>query len=148
MSYTDRIKGTFRAIHALNSDTAIKNAVIVMKQKVRQQVADWEGHSSLHYNINARGKLEKWLNEVTVNGKVVSRSKGMDCDCSAWDRATLTDRPQLFAEHRSIESAYEWADGPLSIWYERPSEGFENFNNSRDLALEAYEEGHPHVVYY
>lgn len=148
MTFSDAFTKDFSLIKAFEANKDAAKFLVVVKQKVRQKIADWEGPSVLHYRINARGRLENRLNAVTVNGKVVSRSRGMDCDCASWDRATLINRPCLFAEQRSIESAYEWAEGPLSLWYERPTDDFENFSESRDLALEAYEEGHPHVVYY
>ena len=41
---------------------------------------------------------------------------------------------------------FEWADGPVSVGYGKPSKHpIESY--SRDLAAEAYENSHAHVVY-
>lgn len=45
---------------------------------------------------------------------------------------------------RAIEMEYEGAEGPTSVWICKPSE--EPVYESRDLALEAFKNGHPHLI--
>ncbi len=45
---------------------------------------------------------------------------------------------------RDRNSMYEWADGPCNLTPCHPEDLPESY--SRDLAMEAYEDGHPHVV--
>ena len=94
--------------------------------------------------INWRADLAARFAEKAVDGKISVHNKGMDCDCASWYRVSNMDVPSVFAEQRALESAYEWADGPLHIWYDSPTE---EYSESRDLALEAFEEGHAHVIY-
>jgi len=48
-----------------------------------------------------------------------------------------------------FDAAYEhenkWADGPFCLWVESPLLKRTRF--SRDLGMEAFEEGHSHVIY-
>jgi hypothetical protein len=46
-----------------------------------------------------------------------------------------------------VENFYSGLEGYGNIVFSEPSEGDEDFSQSRDLALEAFEDGHPHVVY-
>jgi hypothetical protein len=46
-----------------------------------------------------------------------------------------------------VENFYSGLEGYGNIVFSEPNEEDEDFSQSRDLALEAYEDGHPHVVY-
>jgi hypothetical protein len=47
--------------------------------------------------------------------------------------------------NHEIDSIYEGAEGPGSIWLSMPEDKVAP--EFRDLALEAFEDGHPHIVY-
>jgi len=70
---------------------------------------------------------------------------GMDCDCVQYHYERNIPAPTVIAFERDRDSMYEWADGPCNLGIGEPVD--EPENHSRDLALEAYEDGHPHVVY-
>ena len=70
----------------------------------------------------------------------------MDCDCTAYSRAWIEDAPRsIVAWLRAYERHCEWLDGPESTSFAPPSQ-IEPHYRSRDLALEAYEDGHPHHI--
>jgi hypothetical protein len=67
-----------------------------------------------------------------------------DCDCcEATTRTEIEAVPAVIDE--AIERLYEDAEGPLQWYIQRMSDPFEY--GFRDRALEAYEDGHPHVIY-
>jgi hypothetical protein len=70
----------------------------------------------------------------------------MDCDCVKYSR-TYHEKALSVMEYIKFKNdTYDWADGPVSVGYGKPSE-HPIESHSRDLAMEAYENGHPHVVY-
>lgn len=75
-------------------------------------------------------------------------TNGMDCDCSSWsDRVTIVEAIPRHVE-RVIDDYYAGAEGPQGHYLAPPSTVAELETEYRDLALEAYEDGHAHVVYY
>ena len=92
-----------------------------------------------------RVNLRAVIDECLEDGQICRVTSGMDCDCSQYTHSTLIDNPTPMALLASEEDSYYWADGPMGIGYCKPSERPQS--RSRDLALEAFEDGHPHVVY-
>ena len=90
---------------------------------------------------------------------------GMDCDCVRYsgdvtiiqiadlDRPYATDkdgnpfRNLRAAVDAHIEHTYHWADGPCHHFICSIEEAGRINYDSRDLAMEAFEDGHQHVVY-
>jgi hypothetical protein len=68
----------------------------------------------------------------------------MDCDCSQWSTLEAIPAQRVYLE-RELQRIYENAEGPVSWGLCEPPARPEY--HSRDLALEAFEDGHPHVVY-
>ena len=70
---------------------------------------------------------------------------GMDCDCVSF--TDKTSFSTLLAYKVWEDRLYEEAEGP--VWHHRCSKkAYDEFETeSRDLALEAHENGHPWVVY-
>lgn len=90
-------------------------------------------------------KLAK-LKAVAENGEVAIVESGMDCDgVQYWGDVTI-----LPADVRAVEDhiakRLAWADGPMNFQLARPSEVRDLVAESRDLALEAHENGHQHVL--
>lgn len=87
------------------------------------------------------------IREYAEGGQVAVVWSGRDCDGVRYTgyvrlvEATV----QAVAEH--IAHTYEWADGPCACYIERPSVGRFIESHSRDLVMEAFEDGHPHVIY-
>jgi hypothetical protein len=96
----------------------------------------------------ARINFHKRISDCAENGKVALIESGMDCDCVQYSgRVTIID-----ADWRKIDDEIDhigkWADGPFCISIEKPSIANEIEYNSRDLALEAFEDGHPHLIHF
>lgn len=92
-----------------------------------------------------RQKLLSQLHDLAEGGKIAVLESGRDCDgVRYWGRRHLID-----ATAQDFDALYDhvasWADGPFSFELARPSQAVEE--GSRDLALEAFENGHPHVLY-
>lgn len=86
------------------------------------------------------------IKSVAENGKVAVVESGMDCDCVQYsDRVTV-----MTADVRTVEGhiteRLDWADGPINFRLMKPSEARGLVAGSRDLAAEAHENGHRHVV--
>ena len=91
-------------------------------------------------------ELRERLARFAVDGIVNVSISGMDCDCVQYAHCRQVSAD--FDEYCAwVDDSYEWADGPMTISIIScdAAETFEDY--SRDLALEAYEDGHPHVVY-
>lgn len=103
-----------------------------------------EGYDRTAENAEIRAMLDRcW-----VDGKIGVAVSGMDCDCSQYSRQYTIDLPNsVQAFKRWHERHVEWLDGPESQRFMRPDQVDKSANWSRDLALEAFEDGHPHVVY-
>jgi len=91
-----------------------------------------------------RAALAAELSDCTVNGVTGIVESGRDCDCVQYTHSATRTGLTLIAFERERDSIYSWADGPCYVSLCRPDElpG----NHSRDLALEAFEDGHAHIV--
>jgi hypothetical protein len=71
---------------------------------------------------------------------------GRDCDGVRYrnDVWMVEATPAAVDEH--IRHTYEWADGPCSYRIVSPTEAEALTYSSRDLALEAFEDGHAHLL--
>lgn len=97
-------------------------------------------------DINAQ--YRRVLDRCWSNGKIGIIRSGMDCDCTKYHHEeTLTIANSVQALKRWDDVRQEWLDGPESVHFVRPDQIDRSNDYSRDLALEAYEDGHPHVVY-
>tara|TARA_R100001015_G_C4633966_1_gene199656 strand:- start:4315 stop:4761 length:447 start_codon:yes stop_codon:yes gene_type:complete len=87
------------------------------------------------------------IHESAENGKVAVVFGGRDCDMAQWDnRVTLL--PATFAHVSKWADDYmEAAEGHQWWHVEKPSSAEDIEESSRDLALEAHENGHPHIVH-
>jgi hypothetical protein len=105
--------------------------------------ADWRDR-----RINERAELAAQFRDKAEDGMVAIVRSGMDCDCTQYRTAVHIPVPlSVFAFQKGEEDHREWLDGPESMWIAKPSDE-PRMRKSRDRALEAYEDGHPHVVYY
>lgn len=104
--------------------------------------------TDLDRRINDRAHWAAIMARCVVGGKVGLIISGMDCDCVRYRYETVVDAPSgLFKLQRNIDREYMDAEGPHSVSYVRPDEARDGYSNSRDLVLEAYEDGHPGTVY-
>ena len=80
-------------------------------------------------------------------GKIAIVTSGMDCDCSRWENSVSIVDANIAEVDAWLERFYANAEGPQGHYIECPSTARKLVRSSRDLALEAFENGHPHVVY-
>lgn len=111
-------------------------------------VADYDRNlSALHYRINARAELKPDVEKhATPDGFIWYQDGGRDCDMYESTSAPWKMRASVFAWERHIANLYEWAEGPVWFWLLKPEDVEHAAHGSRDLALEAFEDGHAHVV--
>jgi hypothetical protein len=84
--------------------------------------------------------------QLAENGRIAVVENGMDCDCvryTGWVTILPATTMAVEAWARREQSNAEW---PWGFYLERPSEAAEIKRQSRDLALEAFEDGRPHLI--
>jgi hypothetical protein len=87
------------------------------------------------------------IKECAEDGQVATVWSGRDCDCVQYECEVRCCEATPQAVEALADRVYEWADGPCGFYIERPSVASQLRYSSRDLAMEAYEDGHPHVIY-
>lgn len=103
---------------------------------------DWIGHPS--DPLAAKQKVIDAIRKYQVDGKVRLCDRFMDCDCA--QSTSWRDIPATYVHYeREVDEIYAWAEGPGTTWLESPATK-PPAAEFRDLALEAFEDGHPHSV--
>ena len=69
-----------------------------------------------------------------------------DCDCVEGERIVVLPAT-LEALQAELDRQHQWADGPFSFTPVPLRDAAEFEGWTRDRALEAYENGHPHAIY-
>lgn len=89
------------------------------------------------------------LDDATVGGAIGIITSGMDCDCTSYHRERVRRAFSSVAECKLWDAdRCEGLDGIESVYFVTPDKVDRRRNASRDLALEAFEDGHPGTVYY
>lgn len=95
--------------------------------------------------LAAKLPVKEQIEAAAQDGKVQIVVDQMDCDCVRWTSSSEVDA-NLMAVMRHYDRIFNDAEGPVyGVSIVKPEVKVEY--RSRDLALEAFEEGHPHVVY-
>ena len=89
-------------------------------------------------------KVCEEYSELIEDGMIAMVTSGMDCDCVEWENEVSIVKAED-ADKRA-DSEREWADGPISIKWMKPSEAAKLNKTSRDRIAEAHEDGHPWSV--
>ena len=92
-----------------------------------------------------RQDLHRVIAECAEDGKVAVIESGMDCDCVQYSGHRHLIDANVKAYDALRRSIAESADGRIYLDIARPSEDVEQ--SSRDLALEAFEDGHPYSIH-
>ena len=103
-------------------------------------------YEELDRAITERGALAARIRACDEGGKIAMVESGMDCDCVRYSGKVTIVPATMAAYYEEYNRTAEWADGPFSFAIVRPSEAAGIEYASRDLALEAYENGHPHYI--
>ena len=112
--------------------------------RIMRKVGD-RGTTADSSTIGDRAKLAAHVASVTVDGMVSFNESGMDCDCVRGESSKVIPASPLVAIQSRINDIYEWAEGPTSVWIDTPAQAIES--SWRDLAMEAYEDGHPYSIH-
>ena len=102
---------------------------------------------SLSDRLSRREKLAFKIEENAQEEMVAIVYGGRDCDMSQWDNRVSYVPATVTHVEKWVDDYMEGAEGPQWWHIEKPSSAKELESSSRDLALEAHEDGHPHVVY-
>ena len=95
-----------------------------------------------------RSAMIRQVAEYAEKGKIAVVNSGMDCDCSRWENSVSIIRATVKSVDKWVDDFYSNAEGPQSYYLERPSVARKLQHSSRDLALEAFEDGHPYSISY
>lgn len=103
--------------------------------------------SYVHSSINHRSYLAAMIEKYAVNGEIGVFVDSTDCD---WSRSqiALVKKAKISELYKDEMVWYDDSEGPTSVSYDSPETAKRTTSVSCDLALEAFEEGHSHVIYY
>lgn len=107
-----------------------------------------EAHTNnLYHATQRRVHRQHWLQSIAQlqeNGKITLAAHSIDCDgCSGTSYYTLKANAKAIDD--KINHCYHWADGSISFTLQAPSAP--RPRNFRDYGLEAFEDGHAHVLF-
>ncbi len=95
--------------------------------------------------LDEKARIINYLNWCNEDGKIAVFTSGMDCDHFSWDNCYHEDFiAPIHWWHRRLDY-FDGAEGPVQMSFGRPSISPE-YSGSRDLALEAHENGHPYSI--
>jgi hypothetical protein len=86
------------------------------------------------------------IRDKAESGKIAMIWSGRDCDGVRYSGSVYIVDATAYAVDAEEAHTLNWADGPCRFYLERPSIACGVEYESRDLALEAFEEGHPHLI--
>lgn len=95
-----------------------------------------------------RSQVAAYIAEKEQLGHIAVVESGMDCDCVRYSGRVHMIPASVIAYEALDNRLNDSADGPYSLDIITPSEAQAIAYHSSDLALEAFENGHSHVVYY
>lgn len=122
--------------------TLPKHVQHMLRRRNREWIQDTQGDDELAWRAATAARIA----ELAEDGRVAVVYWGMDCDCSRWDDRVRILPARLREVMRWVDDYDRGAEGPQGWRLSRPSEA-PTRSRSRDLALEAFEDGHPHIVY-
>lgn len=99
-----------------------------------------------HERTQARRNYLARLFALAEDGKIAVIESGRDCDGVAYSGSVTIVDANVNAVQEHIDRQVKWADGPMWFDLDRPSAAAAIEYKSRDLTLEAFEDGHSHVI--
>ena len=97
-------------------------------------------------SLALRIERKKQLADLQEDGMVAIVYGGIDCDGSRWDNCVSLVPATITAVEQWAERYHAQAEGPQWQRLERPSVVADLVEDNRDLALEAFEDGHAHLL--
>jgi hypothetical protein len=98
-------------------------------------------------SLALRIERKKQLADLQEDGIVAIVYGGIDCDGGRWDNRVSLVPATITAVEQWAERYHAQAEGPQWQRLERPSVAADLVEDDRDLALEAFEDGHAHLLY-
>ena len=97
--------------------------------------------------LQERLTFKNQIDNLNWRGKVAIVYGGVDCDHSTWDNRVALIDANVTSVNGWENDYMEYAEG--SQWWNIEPMGYALSlkRSSRDLAMEAFEDGHPHVIY-
>ena len=97
--------------------------------------------------LTQRGTLKTHLAELQEEGQIAIVYGGIDCDGGRWDNRVIIVPATVIAVERWVDRYHAQAEGQQWQSLERPSVAATLMADERDLAAEAFEDGHAHVLF-
>jgi len=125
---------------------AFKNGDTV-KLWIRNSFASFNA-DGIHSMLAERWEQVARIEECRITGtnQMWVTESGRDCDCVQYSGYMHKCEATLAAYYKLYDEINSYADGPFSLRPVTEEEREEIRPQSRDLAMEAYEDGHSHVV--
>tara|TARA_R110002020_G_scaffold215838_1_gene423126 strand:- start:98 stop:481 length:384 start_codon:yes stop_codon:yes gene_type:complete len=113
----------------------------------RREIKKLKSRDSRTDKLENKRLLKDKIDKLSVNGKVAIVYGGVDCDYSRWDNRVAFVNANVTSVNGWGNDYMEYAEG--SQWYDiEPMDyALSLKETSRDLIMEAFENGHPHVIY-
>ena len=116
-----------------------------MRRMIRQIVKQ-RTYDTIDPLASKQRLLEK-IQRRAEGGKVAMVYGGIDCDGVRVDNCVSMLPASDAVVDRWLTQLYDDAEGPTWAHVAAPSETADLHRETRDLALEAFEDGHPHILY-
>jgi hypothetical protein len=103
--------------------------------------------AALREATQRRLDMHYWLRNRSEGGYIAVVENGRDCDgVQYWNKVRVVEATAQ-AIDKLVEYIADGADGPFELRLERPSVAHGLKYDSRDLGMEAYEDGHAHCIH-
>lgn len=103
--------------------------------------------TQVHYNTVERSYIAKQISKHAQRGYIGMIIDATDCDMYRTRYASVK-KANITLLWSFMQQMYNEAEGPVSISFCSPDVVVATKRTSRDMALEAFEDGHTNVVYY
>lgn len=97
--------------------------------------------------LQDRAALKQCIARCSEGGRVLIVESGRDCDGAEWRDRTHTLPATVTHYVAGFMLRCDGADGPIYWDIDKPSRRAFYRASTRDLALEAFEDGHAHVIH-
>jgi len=97
--------------------------------------------------LRERLAMKAQLRACEELGQVIVIEGGRDCDGVQYSGRKHLIPATIAAYEDLYDSTAKWADGPFHFHVMKPSEAMDVHYASRDLTLEAFEDGHQHCLF-